>query len=101
MNITAAELNERIQRGEALNLLDVRDKLEYHTHNIGGANIPLGKLHAQMHELEWDNNDEIIVICKVGLRSKTGKLILEQKGYQNVRNLEGGLMALQKLNNKY
>jgi rhodanese-related sulfurtransferase len=101
MDISAAALNDRIKQGEALNLLDVRDELEYHTYNIGGLNIPLGKLPADIDELDWNKNDEIIVICKMGLRSKTGKLILSQNGYQNVKNLEGGLMALQKLNNKY
>jgi len=39
--INAAELNQRLQKGEVLNLLDVREVIEYHTFNIGGVNIPL------------------------------------------------------------
>jgi rhodanese-related sulfurtransferase len=101
MDISAANLDERIKQGETLNLLDVRDELEFHTYNIGGLNIPLGKLPAQTDDLDWNKSDEIIVICKIGLRSKTGKHILEQNGYHNVKNLEGGLIALQKLNKKY
>ena len=101
MDITASDLNERITQGETLNILDVRDELEYHTYNIGGENIPLGKLPSVLDELDWDKDDEIIVICKMGLRSKTGKHILQQNGYQNVKNLEGGLTALQRLNSKY
>lgn len=100
MDITAAALMERLDKGESLNLLDVRDELEYHTYNIGGNNIPLGKLPAVLDDLDWDKDDEIIVICKMGLRSKTGKHILQQGGYQNVKNLEGGLTAIQKLNRK-
>lgn len=99
MDITAATLLERIQQGETLNLLDVRDELEFHTYNIGGSNIPLGKLPSLLDDLEWDKSDEIIVVCKIGLRSKTGKHILQQNGYQNVKNLEGGLTAIQKINN--
>jgi len=101
MDITATILKQRIDDGETLNLLDVRDELEYHTYNIGGENIPLGKLPSHLDDLDWDKDEEIIVICKMGLRSKTGKHILQQSGYQNVKNLEGGLTAIQKLNSKY
>jgi len=96
MDITAAELKERLQQGETLNLVDVRDELEYHTFNIGGLNIPLGRLATEVNEYDWNKHDEIIVICKIGMRSKTGKLILQQNGYTNVKNLKGGLIALQK-----
>ena len=101
MDITAAALVEKMQSGETINLLDVRDELEFHTYNIGGSNIPLGKLPTMLDDLDWDKDDEIIVVCKMGLRSKTGKHILQQNGYQNVKNLEGGLTAIQKLNTKY
>lgn len=100
-DITAVELHERIEQGEILYLLDVREELEYHTYNVGGTNIPLGKLAQEANDLEWNKDDEIIVICKIGLRSKTGKLILMQNGYNNVKNLEGGLISLQKLNKNY
>lgn len=101
MDISALSLSERISRGEIINLLDVRDGMEYHTFNIGGLNIPLGKLPSELENLEWSKSDEIIVVCKMGLRSKTGKHILQQNGYLNVKNLEGGLLALQKLTHKY
>ena len=97
MDITAETLLERIAQGDNLNLLDVREELEYHTYNIGGANIPLGRLPGVLDDLDWDKTDEIIVVCKMGVRSRTGKHILEQNGYQNVKNLEGGLTAIQKL----
>jgi rhodanese-related sulfurtransferase len=101
MDINAATLLQRIKEGEDLNLLDVRDELEYHTYNIGGSNIPLGRLPRMLDDLDWDKTDEIIVICKIGLRSHTAKHLLEQNGYHNVKNLYGGLTAIQKLNTKY
>ena len=96
MDITAAELKQRLQHNETLTLIDVREELEYHTFNIGGLNIPLGRLANEVNEYDWNKNDEIIVICKIGMRSNTAKLILQQNGYTNVKNLKGGLIALQK-----
>lgn len=99
-NIDAKEVFARMQNGEHLNLLDVRGEMEYHTFNIGGINIPLPHLQENIDNLEWNKNDEIIVICKVGLRSATAKSILELKGYKNIRNLTGGLIAWQKNQSK-
>ena len=98
IDIDAKEVFARLQNGEHLNLLDVRGEMEYHTFNIGGKNIPLPDLEENIDEMEWNKDDEIIVICKVGLRSATAKSILELKGYKNIRNLTGGLIAWQKIN---
>jgi adenylyltransferase/sulfurtransferase len=95
-NINAQEILSRLQNGERLNVLDVRGKIEYHTYNIGGKNIPLASLKDNLKELEWNKTDEIIVICKAGLRSATAKSILELNGYNNIRNLAGGLLSPQK-----
>lgn len=95
-DINANEVLVRLQNGEHLNLLDVRGEMEYHTFNIGGKNIPLPSLQENLDDLEWNKTDEIIVICKVGLRSATAKSILELNGYKNIRNLTGGLIAFQK-----
>jgi adenylyltransferase/sulfurtransferase len=97
-DIDAKEVFARLQNGERLNLLDVRGEMEYYTFNIGGLNIPLSGLQENIDDLEWNKDDEIIVICKVGLRSATAKSILELKGYKNIRNLTGGLIAWQKIN---
>jgi rhodanese-related sulfurtransferase len=95
-DIVAREMITRLKNGEQLNLLDVREKIEYHTYNIGGTNIPLPVLKDNLGELAWDKTDEIIVICKAGLRSATAKSILELNGYKNIRNLTGGLLAFQR-----
>lgn len=100
IDIDAKEVFARMQNGEHLNLLDVRGEMEYHTFNIGGINIPLPDLEENIDDLEWNKDSEIIVICKVGLRSATAKSILELKGYKNIRNLTGGLIAWQKNQSK-
>jgi len=97
MDIGAREMLERLERGEAMNILDVREPIEFHTWNIGGLNIPLGTMEQQLDDLEWDKDDEIVVVCRAGIRSATAKSILALNGYENIRNLSGGLMALQKI----
>ena len=98
--IDAATLQQRIQNGEVLNLLDVRETIEYHTFNIGGLNIPVSKLQENINSINYNKTDEIIVICSAGIRSETSQAILTGHGYQNVVNLKGGLLALQKLKSK-
>lgn len=80
-------------------LIDVREELEYHTYNEGGINIPLGRLASVLDkgDLEIDEEDFIVVICQRGIRSKTAKTILMQHGYNNVSNLLGGLLKLQRI----
>ncbi|MGN6637911.1 MAG: rhodanese-like domain-containing protein [Mucilaginibacter sp.] len=97
MDIEAKEMLTRLESGEAINLLDVREHIEFYSWNIGGINIPLSVLESKLNQLEWNKDDEIIVVCKVGLRSATAKSILELNGYRNIRNLSGGLLALQKI----
>jgi adenylyltransferase/sulfurtransferase len=95
--INATELLTRLNNDEQLNLIDVRESIEYHTYNIGGRNIPLSRLEQSINELGYNKTDEIIVICKVGLRSETAQTILRENGYQDVKNLTGGLLAFRKL----
>lgn len=95
--ISAAELLERIAAGNAPVLIDVREPIEYHTYNIGGQNVPLASLLDDVDQLDHNKNTEIVVICKAGIRSRTAQVFLEQQGYQNVKNLNGGLIAIQKI----
>jgi rhodanese-related sulfurtransferase len=95
--IEARELADRLKAGEIINLLDVREAIEYYTYNIGGMNMPLQALKSKIGEITWAKDDEIIVICKIGLRSQTAKAILEENGYTHIRNLEGGLMGLRRI----
>lgn len=97
LDITAAELHERLKAGEKLSIVDVREPIEFHTHNVGGENIPLGKLTQEPDEIPFDESEEIILICQAGLRSRTAQQILQQNGYTHTRNLKGGLLTLRRL----
>jgi rhodanese-related sulfurtransferase len=95
-DIGAAEFLSRLNEGRAVNLLDVREEIEYNTYNIGGKNVPLHQLNEYGENTRTNKNEEIIVICSAGLRSKTAAKLLAAKGFTNVLNLTGGLLALRK-----
>lgn len=97
-DISPAELKEKLSQQKSIHLIDVREILEYHTFNIGGNNIPLGVLPGTLEDLEYDKEDEIVVICQRGIRSETARRLLVSAGYSNVKNLTGGLLAYMKLN---
>ncbi|MDU4697153.1 MAG: rhodanese-like domain-containing protein [Paenibacillus sp.] len=91
--ITSAELATRIKRGEPVNVLDVREPLEWAEGHIPGAkHIPLGQLPERHAEL--DPQEELIVVCRSGGRSSLACELLGERGY-NVVNLLGGMMAWQ------
>jgi rhodanese-related sulfurtransferase len=97
-DISAAEFKKRNIAPLPFQIIDVREELEFQTFNLGGDNIPLGKLLTEADDLEYDKEMEIIVICQRGLRSETARRSLTIHGYKNVRNLAGGLLAIRKLN---
>ena len=98
MNITVNELKDMLRLHQTVNIIDVREKLEYHTFNIGGENIPLGILLGEIEELEYNKNQPMVVVCQRGLRSETARRVLEGHGYTNVKNLTGGLLAWNRAN---
>jgi rhodanese-related sulfurtransferase len=97
-DISALEFIERNSDSSSFTLIDVREELEYLTFNVGGENIPLGKLLRDIDDLDYEKEKEIIVLCQRGLRSETAKRALINNGFTNVRNLIGGLLAIRKLN---
>ncbi|MES2616643.1 MAG: rhodanese-like domain-containing protein [Bacteroidota bacterium] len=96
-DITVEELKERIEKGEAIHLIDVREQWEFDEYNMGGQLIPLGELQGKIDDLEDLKNEEVIVHCKAGARSAAAKAFMVQNGFTNVRNLIGGAMAYQAL----
>ena len=95
-NITVEEVKQRIDGGEELNLVDVREPHEHEEFNIGGKLVPLGEIRAmQVDELEDLKDQEVIVYCRSGNRSGQAAMILETMGFQNVKNLVGGMLAWQ------
>lgn len=96
VNISAAEFFIHYNTNNSLIVIDVREPLEFSTFNIGGINIPLGNLIRDIEEIDYQKDDEIVMICQHGLRSETARRVMKQNGYINVRNLAGGLIAIQK-----
>lgn len=92
--ITPEELKQRMDAGEKLHIVDVREPHEHQAFNIGGTLIPLGKIQTmQVDELEALKNEELIVYCRSGNRSGQACLILDTMGFTNTKNLVGGMLA--------
>lgn len=94
--ITAEALKARLDKGETINLLDVREDYERAEFNIGGKHIPLGKIQAmQFDDIEDWKDKEVIVYCRSGNRSGIAALFMEQMGFTNTVNLTGGMLGWQ------
>ena len=89
--IRAEELKRRLDAGENLFLLDVRDEYEYEISNIGGQLIPLPELAKRLNEL--DVNQNIVTVCKMGVGSVKAAQVLHKAGFTHVWNLTGGIHA--------
>jgi rhodanese-related sulfurtransferase len=97
MDITVNELQKRIESGEKLNLIDVREEYEYEADNIDGLLIPLADLPHRLDELEDWRDQEVLVHCRSGKRSETAQRYMENQGFTNVRNVIGGMLAYREL----
>jgi rhodanese-related sulfurtransferase len=92
-NITAEEIKERLEKGEQLNLIDVREPYENAEFNIGGTLYPLGKIQTMMvDDLEDFKEDEVILYCRSGNRSGQACMILDMLGFKNTKNPYGGML---------
>ena len=97
MDIQVKELKDRLEQGEDVLLVDVREPYEHEEFNIGGMLIPMGNLMERLEDLEKNKEKEIIVYCKTGQRSGVAKHLMQQAGFTNVRNLLGGVVAWQNM----
>ena len=96
VDIMVEELKTRLDNGEKLHILDVREGYEFDEFNINGKLIPLGSLQSSLDELSAWKEEEVIVHCKAGGRSAMAKEIMLKNGFTNVRNLLGGMLDWQK-----
>ncbi len=86
------ELKRRMDAGEPFELIDVREPFEYEVARIDGAKlIPLGEITERLDELS--GKQPIVVHCHSGKRSEQAARLLQQRGFANVYNLEGGIDA--------
>ena len=94
--ITAEELKKRLDAGEKITMLDVREPQEHAEFNIGGQLLPLGKVQQmQLDDVEDLKEEEVIVYCRSGNRSSQACMILDMAGFKNTRNLTGGMLRWQ------
>ncbi len=92
LEITPKELHERLQRGERIRLIDVREPHELEIVRFPGAeNIPWSQLPQRVGELDPD--EEMVFICHQGTRSAHAVEMLRSLGFRKVKNLKGGLEA--------
>ena len=89
--ITPSELKQRMDRGDELFILDVREPHEYQICNLKGHLIPLGELPRRVHEL--DSSNEIVAHCRSGKRSAEAVDFLRKAGFRKVLNLRGGILS--------
>ena len=92
--ITVQELKKRLDAGENIHLLDVREPSENAEYNIGGVLLPLGDIrNMETESIDAWKADEIVIYCRSGNRSGIAAQILEQLGFENPKNLVGGMLA--------
>lgn len=90
--ITVSELKARMDKGDKIFLLDVREPHEYSLAKIeGSVLIPLGQVPHSLKQ--WDPSAEIVAYCHKGMRSADAVGFLLQQGFSNVKNLIGGIEA--------
>lgn len=87
--VTPLELKARLDKGDAIQIVDVRDTEEVQIANIGAIHIPLSDLVMRCREL--DPNLETVIICHHGIRSAQATVLLNQLGFEKVQNLRGGI----------
>lgn len=92
LELSAEKLRARLDRGEALTLLDVREPQESDLNSIPGSLvIPLGELPARLATL--DRSRDIVVYCKAGIRSAPAVQMLQAAGFERVAHLKGGILS--------
>jgi len=91
--ITVQELKDWQDQGKDFQLVDVREDFEYEMSNLGGELIPLGGVLIESGKI--DKNKPVVLMCRSGKRSAMALMQLEQQGFTNLYNLQGGILAWQ------
>jgi rhodanese-related sulfurtransferase len=92
--ITVEELKARLDAGEKLNLVDVREAHEHAEFNIGGIHLPVGNIMmTETDSIDDLKEQEVIFYCRSGARSGQACLFTANLGFTNTFNLVGGMLA--------
>lgn len=89
--LTVEELKQKIDSGEDFQLIDVRETFEYEVSNLNGENIPLSGIVIESDKIATDK--PVIIHCRSGKRSAAAIQQLQNLGFDNLYNLEGGILA--------
>ncbi|WP_245631721.1 rhodanese-like domain-containing protein [Alicyclobacillus ferrooxydans] len=90
--VTIRELKQKLFAYDDVQIVDVREIDEYREGHIEGATlIPLGILPYRLEEV--DRNKEVVLVCRSGNRSSQACELLRERGFYNVRSLQGGLSS--------
>ena len=90
-SISVKELKHKLDQGENIQILDVRQLDEYQFCNLKGIHIPLGDLAHRLNEL--DKKQPLAVLCHSGGRSARATFLLQNEGFEEVCNITGGITA--------
>ena len=92
--ITVEQVKARLDAGESLHLVDVREPGEHADFNIGGVLLPLGRVQIMdVDDIEDWKDQEVICYCRSGNRSGQACMMLETAGFRDVKNMAGGMLA--------
>jgi rhodanese-related sulfurtransferase len=94
--ISVEDLKAKIDAGEKINLVDVREPHEHEAFNISGILLPLGKVQGlETDDIDHLKEETVYVYCRSGNRSGQACLMLEPYGFKNIINVSGGMLAWQ------
>ena len=92
--INPLQLKKRLEDGEDIRLLDVREPYEYEEGHIeNSVLIPVGELTERMEEIDEWKDETIVAYCRTGQRSAMAQQLLQSNGFEEVFNLDGGIEA--------
>lgn len=95
--VAGKTLNAKLQSGENVLVVDVRNPDEFKAGHIEGAlNVPIRTLAQNLNKLPADKAAPIAVVCKSGIRAAYGTMTLRLMGYTNVKDVVGGMLAWEK-----
>ena len=94
--ISVEDLKAKLDAGEKINLVDVREPHEHAAFNIGGILLPLGKVQGlETDDIDHLKDETVYVYCRSGNRSGQACLMLEPYGFKDIINVSGGMLAWQ------
>jgi len=94
--ISVEELEHQLKSDAIIHVLDVREEEEYRENNIGAKLLPLSRLrNMDAEDIEGWKNEKVFVHCRSGQRSMQACMILEQLGFTDTVNVQGGIIAWQ------